>query len=78
MISSMTSVAPASRRGELAGERDRLIWLKGRGVACPEVINWQEEQEGACLAQPFPVEVLAGAERQSPATPSHRRHPVAV
>ncbi|HBU6119410.1 TPA: aminoglycoside O-phosphotransferase APH(3'')-Ib [Escherichia coli] len=34
---------------ELAGERDRLIWLKGRGVACPEVINWQEEQEGACL-----------------------------
>ncbi len=32
-----------------AGERDRLIWLKGRGVACPEVINWQEEQEGACL-----------------------------
>ncbi|MFP4864674.1 phosphotransferase [Providencia rettgeri] len=26
-----------------------FIWLKGRGVACPEVINWQEEQEGACL-----------------------------
>ncbi|WP_214018809.1 APH(3'') family aminoglycoside O-phosphotransferase [Escherichia coli] len=40
-------MAPASRRGELAGERDRLIWLKGRGG--PQVINWQEEQEGACL-----------------------------
>lgn len=37
------------RRQICAGERDRLIWLKGRGVACPEVINWQEEQEGACL-----------------------------
>lgn len=46
---AFAKIAPASRRGELAGERDRLIWLKGRGVACPEVINWQEEQEGACL-----------------------------
>ncbi len=45
---AFAKIAPASR-GELAGERDRLIWLKGRGVACPEVINWQEEQEGACL-----------------------------
>jgi len=45
---AFAKIAPASRRGELAGERD-LIWLKGRGVACPEVINWQEEQEGACL-----------------------------
>lgn len=40
---AFAKIAPASRRGELAGERDRLIWLKGRGVACPEVINWQEE-----------------------------------
>ena len=32
-----------------AGEHDGLIWLKGGGIACPEVINWQEEQEGACL-----------------------------
>ena len=46
---AFAKIAPASRRGELAGERDRLIWLKGRGVACPEVINWQEEQEDACL-----------------------------
>lgn len=46
---AFAKIAPASRRGELAGERDRLIWLKGRGVDCPEVINWQEEQEGACL-----------------------------
>lgn len=36
---AFAKIAPASRRGELAGERDRLIWLKGRGVACPEVIN---------------------------------------
>lgn len=42
-------IAPAARRNELAAERDRLTWLKGRGVACPEVINWQEEEEGACL-----------------------------
>ncbi|EFI6542962.1 aminoglycoside O-phosphotransferase APH(3'')-Ib, partial [Escherichia coli] len=34
---AFAKIAPASRRGELAGERDRLIWLKGRGVACPEV-----------------------------------------
>ncbi len=32
---AFAKIAPASRRGELAGERDRLIWLKGRGVACP-------------------------------------------
>ncbi|MCK3419838.1 hypothetical protein MZH48_25095, partial [Escherichia coli] len=45
---AFAKIAPASRRGELAGERDRLIWLKGRGVACPEVINWQEEQGHCC------------------------------
>ncbi|KSS65308.1 APH(3'') family aminoglycoside O-phosphotransferase [Pseudomonas aeruginosa] len=27
---AFAKIAPASRRGELAGERDRLIWLKGR------------------------------------------------
>ncbi|MBD9624919.1 APH(3'') family aminoglycoside O-phosphotransferase [Ensifer sp. ENS06] len=42
-------IAAAAHRTELAGERDRLIWLQGRGVACPEVISWREEQEGACL-----------------------------
>jgi streptomycin 3"-kinase len=42
-------IAPPARRAELAGERDRLVWLKGRGVTCSEVISWQEEQEGACL-----------------------------
>lgn len=36
-------IAPAARRAELAEERDRLIWLEGRGVACPEVISWREE-----------------------------------
>ncbi|MXN48594.1 APH(3'') family aminoglycoside O-phosphotransferase [Shinella kummerowiae] len=42
-------IAPTAHRIELAEERDRLIWLKGRGVTCPEVISWREEQEGACL-----------------------------
>ncbi len=42
-------IAPAARRIELAEERDRLTWLEGRGVACPEVISWREEKEGACL-----------------------------
>ncbi|MBE1221859.1 hypothetical protein IH561_23475, partial [Salmonella enterica subsp. enterica serovar Typhimurium] len=55
---AFAKIAPASRRGELAGERDRLIWLKGRGVACPEVINWQEEQEGACLVLMNPLMIL--------------------
>lgn len=41
---AFAKIAPASRRGELAGERDRLIWLKGRGVACPEVIG-----TGGCM-----------------------------
>ncbi len=40
-------IAPASRRGDFA-KRDYRIWLKVE-VVCPEVINWQEEQEGACL-----------------------------
>ncbi|KFI31810.1 APH(3'') family aminoglycoside O-phosphotransferase [Haematobacter massiliensis] len=42
-------IAPTALRKELAEERDRLIWLCSRGVACPEVISWREEQEGACL-----------------------------
>lgn len=42
-------LAPANRSAELSGERDRLDWLRGRGVACPEVIGWHEVEEGACL-----------------------------
>lgn len=41
--------APMSRSAELAGERDRLSWLHGRGVVCPEVIDWRDTEDGACL-----------------------------
>ncbi|MBN7138500.1 APH(3'') family aminoglycoside O-phosphotransferase [Lysobacter enzymogenes] len=63
---AFAKIARVSRRGELAEERDRLIWLTGRGVACPEVINWQEEQEGACLVMTaipgVPAADLSGAD----------------
>jgi streptomycin 3"-kinase len=42
-------VAPSARSADLAGERDRLLWLQGRGIATPEVIGWRETEEGACL-----------------------------
>lgn len=42
-------IASAGRVADLAGERERLAWLHGRGVACPEVLDWREADEGACL-----------------------------
>jgi streptomycin 3"-kinase len=42
-------IAPVARSADLAGERDRIAWLHGRGVACPEVVQWREVEEGACL-----------------------------
>lgn len=42
-------LASTARSAELAGERDRLAWLEGRGIACPRVIDWRESDEGACL-----------------------------
>ncbi|UGQ22231.1 APH(3'') family aminoglycoside O-phosphotransferase [Brucella anthropi] len=42
-------IASRVRIADLAGERDRLAWLHGRGVACPEIIAWRETEEGACL-----------------------------
>lgn len=43
-------IASSDRSAELAGERDRLLWLQGKGIAVPEVIDWhEEEEEGACL-----------------------------
>jgi len=42
-------IASAGRSAELAGERKRLLWLKGGGVACPEIIDWRETDQGACL-----------------------------
>lgn len=40
-------VASRARVFELAGERDRLAWLHGGGVACPEIIEWRESAEEA-------------------------------
>ncbi|KAA1181244.1 APH(3'') family aminoglycoside O-phosphotransferase [Rhizobium tropici] len=42
-------IAPSARSADLAGERDRLLWLEGKGIAVPEVIDWREAEEGACL-----------------------------
>ncbi|WP_349959023.1 APH(3'') family aminoglycoside O-phosphotransferase [Rhizobium sp. ZPR3] len=42
-------VASSARSADLAGERDRLLWLQGRGIAGPEVIDWREVEDGACL-----------------------------
>ena len=46
---AFAKVASAARASELAGERDRLVWLEGRGIACPRVIDWREDEDGACL-----------------------------
>ncbi len=42
-------IASPARVADLADERDRLTWLHGRGVACPEVIDWRATEKGACL-----------------------------
>ncbi|WP_188991812.1 APH(3'') family aminoglycoside O-phosphotransferase [Paenibacillus nasutitermitis] len=42
-------ITPPAGVADLAGERDRLLWLRGRSVACPEVVEWNEGEEGACL-----------------------------
>ena len=42
-------IASSARSTDLAGERDRLLWLQGRGIAVPEFIDWREVEEGACL-----------------------------
>jgi streptomycin 3"-kinase len=42
-------IASAARSTDLAGERDRLAWVHDRGVACPQVLDWREGEEGACL-----------------------------
>jgi len=59
-------IASSARSAELAGERDRLAWLCGRGIMCPEVIDWREAEEGACLVMTavsgIPAGELAGAD----------------
>ncbi len=59
-------VATAARSAELTSERDRLVWLQGRGVACPEVVEWHEVEQGACLVMTaisgVPASELSGEE----------------
>jgi streptomycin 3"-kinase len=61
-----TKWAPATRALELAGERDRLAWLHGRGIACPEIVDWRETEDGACLVMTaipgIPAVELSGAD----------------
>jgi streptomycin 3"-kinase len=42
-------LATGLRTAELAGERDRLDWLSGKGIACPELLEWRENEFGALL-----------------------------
>ncbi len=46
---AFAKVADAARVVELAGERDRLLWLQDRGVLTPDVIDWYVAEQGACL-----------------------------
>lgn len=46
---SYAKLATGDRAPELAGERDRLGWLAGRGIACPLLEDWRENEHGACL-----------------------------
>lgn len=59
-------ISPLARVADLVGERERLTWLHGRGVACPEIIDWRETEEGACLVMTaipgVPAVDLSGAD----------------
>jgi len=59
-------LAPTNRATELAGERDRLAWLHDRGLPCPEVVDWIEAGDGACLVMTaipgVPAVELSGAD----------------
>lgn len=63
---SYAKLAASPRAGDLAGERDRLDWLAGRGIACPAVSDWRENECGACLVMTavpgIPAAKLSGAD----------------
>jgi streptomycin 3"-kinase len=54
------------RVADIAGERARLEWLHGQGVSCPEIIDWRETEEVACLTMTaipgVPTVNLSGAD----------------
>lgn len=59
-------LAEGTRALELAGERDRLHWLAGKDIACPALLDWQENEHGACLMMSaipgIPAVDLSGAD----------------
>lgn len=63
---SYAKLAAGPRAQELAGERDRLGWLAGRGLACPALEDWRDNEHGACLVMSavpgVPAATLAGAD----------------
>lgn len=46
---AFAKVAGTGRAADLASERDRLLWLQGKGILVPEVIDWHVAEDGACL-----------------------------
>ena len=42
-------VVSSARLAELAGERDRSVWLNQRDIPCAAVLDWRESDAGACL-----------------------------
>jgi streptomycin 3"-kinase len=52
---------------ELAGERDRVAWLEGTGIPGPVVLDWIENDAGACLVT-----------RAVPGVPANRLDPPAL
>lgn len=63
---AFAKLSPTARAFELAGERDRLAWLRGRDIACPEITDWFENEDGACLVMTalpgIPAVELSGAD----------------
>ncbi|MFC0675213.1 phosphotransferase [Brachybacterium hainanense] len=52
----IAKVASPARGDELAGERDRLLWLHGTAIPSPAVLGWGTDVNGAMLL----IEALPG------------------
>lgn len=63
---SYAKLAAGPRAAELAGERDRLDWLAEKGIACPALLDWRKNEQGACLVMSavagVPAVALSGAD----------------
>lgn len=74
-------LARKHRAVELAGERDRLRWLAGKAIACPELLDWQENEHGASLvmgAVPGVPAVMLSGDDLLGAWPSMAEHLAAL